>query len=726
MSVTLFNKYFLSNILISSRNRMGILKSTKTAWEDKDHAMRPAAVKQLGEAEQDVIAAIAGNDSDEEVRLAAREKLLTATSGTPSDEKDLHRIELQKLLEEADFVASHTPLDFDGNPFEELQNRWEEIAPDDQYELRSSFDSIKNKFSLLAEHFREQQDKNLPKRQQICERLEQINSEDHNRKKVQLVKKLKTAWQSLPPLPQTLAEEVDDRYRNAIREFDEQQQKHQIEEEWRQWANKNKKEELCRNAEELDNESDLETIEKRVKELQKQWRASGAVYGRVSQSLWKRFQHACNRNYQRCQPFIKEKKQKQRQMLNRKEEICREAEQLADSTAWQKTASILQALQTEWKSLDAGPGRGREKRLYHGFRKSCNHFFARRSAYFKEHDHERRQNLSTKEDLCILAETLADEPRLQHGRKFRELQDQWKKTGAAPRNQEEKIWKRFRAACDRYFDWLETQRQENAAAKQALCREALEICNNLDSAEKLGETDEALEKIKSGWQQIGPVYKEQEQCLQNEFQRALDIFYAFRQECYAARDRQRLENLARKEALVERAEQIAGEPSSPEAAAELKELQKQWQTIETAPREHEKILFQNFQAACNAYFGGKRHEVEKNQRQRLDNQKKKERLLLELENIVGISHSNEEGMEKNSTLTLADELKIALESNIFMAGKRDDRQRQREEVEHIQQTWKTIGPTSGNQEQKLWKRYKAALDFFYADHARKKPPRRRT
>jgi hypothetical protein len=994
---------------------MGILKSTKPAWEHKDPAIRLAAVKQLDEAEQDVIAAIARNDSDEEVRLAAlrkisdqqvlediknhpqvndtllnaaddrlknllfkavllsedeqsqlqalqrlddehlladlalkvdsqevrlqavsrinsqeilcrliekqcgkttalaalekindvtlferlsshasnksarlaaREKLLAVTSDTPSGEKDRRRIELQELLKEADFVASHTPLDFDGNPFEELENRWEEIAPDDLYELRSSFDSIKNKFHSLAEDFKEQQEKkrqqeeqqeaihkeaeqlciaieeqvgstavdaeqaalqiiekwqkmkeagrslfssgespaaqlqerfdkacrsfhknlkkihheretlsafdaecarleqlletdkapqasqllvklekkvtettfqfidgksiddrltqlgnkinklqeaeaqaqrkNLEKRQQICERLEKINSEDHNRKKVQQVKKLKTAWESLSPLPQTLSNEVNDRYLNAIREFDEQQQKHQLEEEWRQWANKNKKEELCRCAEELDNASDLETIEKRVKELQRLWRESGAVYGRVSQALWKRFQDACNRNYQRCRPFLEERKQKQREMLNRKEDICKEAEQLADSSDWQKTASILKALQAEWKSLDSGPSRGKEKRLYHRFRKACNHFFARRSADFKEHDQERLKNLSTKEDLCVQAEALAAEPRLQYGREFRKLQEQWKNTGAAPRNQEEKIWKRFRAACDKYFDWLETQRKENAEAKQALCREAHEICNNLDSEEKLGETDEALEKIKSRWKQIGPVSKEQEKSLQKEFQRALDIFYAFRQECYAERDRQRQENLARKEALVERAEQIAGGPSSPEAAAELKELQKQWQTIGTAPREHEKVLFHNFQAACNAYFEGRRQEVEENQRQRLDNQKKKEGLILELENIVGISHSNEDDKQKNSVLTLAEELKIALESNIFMAGKRDDRKRQREEVKHIQQAWKKIGPTSRDQEQKLWKRYKAALDFFYAAEARKKTPRKST
>lgn len=565
----------------------------------------------------------------------------------------------------------------------------------------------------------EAMENNKRQRQQLCERLEQLNREEFHRKKIPQTKKIFDTWASLPPPADDLTGQLSDRYEKAVAEFRQQEEKHQVEEEWRQWASRNKKEELCRDAEQLDNETDLQTVEKTIRQLQKLWKQTGPVYGKASQKLWKRFQEACNRNFTRCEPLLEERRQTHKKNIHRKEELCRQADEIAKSTEWQKTADALKAMQAEWKSLDTGRTSGREKRLYQKFRKACNHFFARRSADFKEHDQERRENLSRKEDLCAQAEAMADDPRPEYGREFRNLQKLWKKAGAAPRKQEEKTWKRFRAACDRYFSWLAEQRHGNVEAKEELCRLAREICATIDSQDKLGEADKQLENIKNKWHETGPVSREKEQSLNSEFQKTLSTFYALRQQFYAERDRERYENMTRKEALVEQAEQIAAGPSSPEAAAALKDLQKQWQTIGSAPREHEKILFKNFQSAGNAYFEGRRQEVEENQQQRLDNQKKKEALIVELENIVGTNYTSDMTDNTNSALNLAEQLKIAMESNTFMAGKRDDRQRQKEEVKRIQQAWKKIGPADRNQEQKLWKRYRTLLDTFFSDNSGK-------
>ena len=151
------------------------------------------------------------------------------------------------------------------------------------------------------------------------------------------------------------------------------------------------------------------------------------------------------------------------------------AEALADSTDWVKTATEIQALQAEWKTI--GPvTRGSEKAVWERFRGACDRFFTRRQEDLKRRKEEWAGNLARKEALCEQAEALAESTDWENAAaQVKRLQSEWKTIGPVRKSKSEAVWQRFRAACDRFFDRYkhrdQLELQEKAGAREAVIRE---------------------------------------------------------------------------------------------------------------------------------------------------------------------------------------------------------------------------------------------------------------
>ena len=130
--------------------------------------------------------------------------------------------------------------------------------------------------------------------------------------------------------------------------------------------------------------------------------------------------------------------------LARKLALCERAEALADSTDWVKTATEIQALQAEWKTI--GPvTRGHEKSVWERFRAACDRFFTRRQEDLKRRKEEWSVNLARKEALCAQAEALADSTDWEAAAaQVKHLQAEWKTIGPVRKSKSDAIWQRFR------------------------------------------------------------------------------------------------------------------------------------------------------------------------------------------------------------------------------------------------------------------------------------------
>ncbi|MFO7607141.1 MAG: DUF349 domain-containing protein [Desulfurivibrionaceae bacterium] len=562
----------------------------------------------------------------------------------------------------------------------------------------------------LARAERENHERNFDRAREICAELEKISAQVDTRSEGQL-QELRRNWRELPNLDGGEAETLKERFRKGVADLTGKLQEFQQELDWQLWANLTLKEKLTAKVEALDGEEDLATVFKLVRESREEWKSIGPVPLKKSRKLWDSFHAACDRNFKRTEPYLAERNAIRAEALERRREICARAAELSESNDWRKTADTLKELQKEWQSLPAAP-RKEERKLFKQFRKECDRFFERRKEVYLEQDKERREQLQKKEELCAEAEALAAEPQPEYAKKFRDLQAEWKKAGPVPREETDKIWTRFRTACDRYFSWLDEERRANLAQKEELCRQAEKVVAGTDQTAGRKEIADQLAEMQRRWEEIGPVPRGESEAIWQRFREPADSFFKAGQQQREEENLNRRLNQDRKEKLLARAEELAGRGADKKNNARMEKLQNEWSETGSAPRAADKELNQRFKALCDAFFGGRPQYFSDLKKKQFENQKKKESLCLRLENILGAARKPESG-GRDRALSLAEELKQAMEDNFILAGRRNEKKTVGEEVGRIEQDWRNTGAVPYDQAESLNKRFQDALDRYY-------------
>jgi hypothetical protein len=249
----------------------------------------------------------------------------------------------------------------------------------------------------LAEAGKTAQEQNTASRKEICTALEALSETDNYKQAEEQVKDLEKNWQALEPLAGPAGVELEARFKQAHADFTEKRQAFDHEQDWQSWANLSLKEKLIEQVEALEQEEDLENIFNTIKEVQAAWKKIGPVPRKKSQKIWDKFHTTCDRNFKRTEPYLEEMKKRRDEAIARRREICLAAEELAGSTAWNKTAASLKALQEEWKGLIHG-SRREEDKLYKQFRQACNQFFSRRKEDFESRADDRLRSLAGRSD----------------------------------------------------------------------------------------------------------------------------------------------------------------------------------------------------------------------------------------------------------------------------------------------------------------------------------------
>jgi|GEM_PF-3627640 len=542
----------------------------------------------------------------------------------------------------------------------------------------------------------------LSSRRRICEEIERLAKDIPGAKGANRVKALRDQWHAIPHGGGD--RELEQRYHQALEQFHACHQEFIHEQEWRLWANFTIKERLTREAEGLGVAEDLAVVYDSIRGLQRQWKEVGAVPRRESERLWQRFHQACEGNFERCRPFLARRSEERKKIREEHRGFLARATELAESSDFTAAAGELKGMQAKWKEDGIGVDR-QDFKTYKEFRRVCNKFFARRHQDFESREQEREKNLEAKIALCEEAEKLAGEPDWNLSRHFSDLQKEWKKIGPVPKSHDPEIWERFRAACNRYFFWLDQRRLENQEAKEALLARVVTLDRETDRRAACA----AVREIQEQWKKIGPVPRERSEGLYEEFRAACE-------RVFTARNLEREENGERKRELCYRAEEIAGgEGSEKEIGEELKKIQEEWKEIGPAPPAVEKELFHRLKETCDGFFAGRRKQLEDIRADRVESLKQKEALCLRLENLAGTS--SEKSLAETDSAALAVALQQAMQGNaIGVSG--DSNRRTAREVKKIQQQWQALGPVERKDEQRLNRRYRKAMEAF----KRKKNP----
>jgi hypothetical protein len=298
-------------------------------------------------------------------------------------------------------------------------------------------------------------------------------------------------------------------------------------EDWKRWSNVPLFEKLCARAEALLESELIEGREgaKQLRGLQAEWKALGAPPRERSEALWQRFKHACDQLHERNRKQLSLLEEERTANLRRKEALCERAEEVVNSTELQESAETIKRLQEEWKAIGPVPRRAGEA-AWERFRRACDRFFERRKAHFAEADEARAKNLEQYLTLCQQAEALQDSTIWKESaERFKALQAEWKTIGPPPRDKSEEIWRRFRNACDHFFEKRKAHFAAADEARAANLKMKEDLCfkiEQLAQAEPVGDLDAKLEEWMSEWKKIGPAPKDQAEAVWARFRTACD------------------------------------------------------------------------------------------------------------------------------------------------------------------------------------------------------------
>ncbi|WP_297850579.1 DUF349 domain-containing protein [uncultured Corynebacterium sp.] len=207
----------------------------------------------------------------------------------------------------------------------------------------------------------------------------------------------------------------------------------------------------------------------------------------------------------------KEAKEARRaEAISRKEALAAEAEDLAaNSTEWKAAGDRIRAILDEWKTI-RGIDRKTDDALWKRYSKARDSFNRRRGSHFAELDRGRAAAKAAKEDIIERAEKIKDSTNWgETARAFRDLMTEWKAAGRAPRDVDDKLWERFRAAQDHFFSARnavnEERDREFAANAQAKDDLIAEYDAQIDPEKGLGAAKSKLRELQEKWDAIGYV-----------------------------------------------------------------------------------------------------------------------------------------------------------------------------------------------------------------------------
>ena len=249
-----------------------------------------------------------------------------------------------------------------------------------------------------------------------------------------------------------------------------------------------------------------------------------------------------------------------------------------------------------------------------------------------------KKNIEAKEQLCAQAEKLAESEDIVAA--FRELQtlhEQWKEYGPVAKEFREQIWERFKAATavinkkyQSHFEDIKAKQCENLAAKTALCEKVEEIASReVSDLAQWNDFSKEIEDIQNEWKTLGFASKKENQKVYDRFRAACDKFFERKREYYQGYKEGMNNNLEKKIAICEEAEQLKSSTDWKKTTERFIELQKEWKEIGAVPRKKSEQLWKRFRAACDEFFA-ERDKQSKPENDFYGNLKAKTRLIEEI------------------------------------------------------------------------------------------------
>lgn len=392
----------------------------------------------------------------------------------------------------------------------------------------------KDKRSSANRHSEAEREENLKIKQGIIEELKVlVQKEESLDKTFQEFRDLQERWRNTGMVPQAQLNGLLETYHHHVENF---YNYIKINKELRDLdlkRNLDVKLSLCEEAEKLIESNDIAGSFKELQILHTRWKEIGPIPKEQKEAVWERFKNATSQINEKYHNFFESLKQEQENNLKVKEELCQKAIVLTEGTystaaEWNAATKAFVDLQEEWRQSGTVPQKDRNK-IYKKFRFSCDQFFDKKRDFYKLMDQEQEKNLQLKIQLCEKVEAIKDSTDWKVTTdRIISFQKEWKKIGPAPKKYSNKVWGRFRAACDTFFNNknahfkdMDSAQEKNLELKKTIIEEAKQFTLS-------GNTEEDINKLKEfqrRWSEIGFVPIKAKDAVQEEFRAIINEWF---------------------------------------------------------------------------------------------------------------------------------------------------------------------------------------------------------
>lgn len=494
------------------------------------------SVVEISEEEiEEAVAEVELEENTADIKNYSREKLVSMMEAVVHED-DINSIKATVALIKVAYLARTK---------EEYHEMYQKAGAEEDPENISISDPLDERFKTAFNIYKEnkarfnelqEQEKirNLEAKKLIIKELKDlIDSEETLKKTYDDFKALQERWKGIGMVPKADANELWQNYHFLIERFFDKVKINKELKDLDLRKNLERKIELCEKAEELIVETSMAKAFKRLQELHDEWKEIGPVPQDKREEVWDRFKIASDKINERRREFYTKIQDEQEANYKAKVVLCDQLEQVCAKEytsirEWQSSTNQVNELLKVWKTV--GPATKKtNQEVWNRFKGYLDSFFNNKKDFFDKLKEQQLHNYNLKVDLCVQAEShkLSTDWR-NSSRELIRLQDEWKKIGPVPRKHSDKIWKRFRSACDEffsnkseYFKNLQHSEEDNMKVKE----EIIQKLNNFELTDDRQANLTAMKELQRQWMEAGHVPIKEKNRLQDEYKTALNKLY---------------------------------------------------------------------------------------------------------------------------------------------------------------------------------------------------------
>lgn len=422
------------------------------------------------------------------------------------------------------------------------------LVPDEaEHVFKAEMQIIKEKRAKLFQQQEAEKAENLKRKLEIIEQIKAMStSPEEANKSFNEFKTLQQEFKDIKAVPAEKAGEVWRNYQLYVEQFYDLLNLNREAREYDFKKNLEMKTALCEEAEKLNDESDVISAFHQLQDLHARYREIGPVAKEMREEIWARFKAASTVINKKHQQHFDEIREKEKENLEKKTELCERAEEIAkkdNKTAadWENHTKEIIAIQQEWKTLGFAP-RKMNVTIFDRFRAICDDFFGRKTEFFKQRKGQFAENAEKKKALIEQAQALKDSTDWKEtSDKLIALQKEWKSIGAVSKKFGNQLWNDFNTACNHFFEarnaanaGTRNEQNENMDKKRHIIARLKELAENATE-----DVQEKVRQLSDEFNKVGHVPFKEKDKIYKEYRDVLDKIY---EELHISVARRRLDN----------------------------------------------------------------------------------------------------------------------------------------------------------------------------------------